>query len=511
MDELTSAFMKALPELPQDIAFTYKSEIRTILTLKDGSIFPGAQPVSLEPRRGLPDIVINEYLLCEKTDGTRFLLYIPVDFTEPNMALDLTAHTTESEGLALPRTYFLIDREYNFHKTEGLIRLKPLLRALKLPESLISDAYTIPERKKELLTFFNSFTAMFDGEIVGDFSKGTVQDHAPTDKPDQLCYYLFDALFINGTSILNNNLRERLVVANALPEYFTHHEANKFLFKTKTFYEKKDIAELFKLLNLSGRHSRPLLPHHSDGIIFTAVNEAYQSGTCQFIQKWKPLHQNTVDLLLQPVKKKMYVLSPDDYAVLERGATLKRNNEAADNSITESIQQVIRKILRGKPSDRFIGRLFSAVSGLLDSTPVDVISLEEKKYENLDKRSTEIQRENKPGLIIEFFWEQDKEILIYTDVTDYLKESYPELQQLFGSIEVERTRKGAWVGQKYRLDKLLPNDKYVYESVCRAYNDHVNETDLIAILLGTKPLPQGGIVGKISPYLLARVHCPGYD
>ncbi len=172
---------------------------------------------------------------------------------------------------------------------------------------------------------------------------------------------------------------------------------------------------------------------------------------------------------------------------------------------------MIRKILRGKPSDRFIGRLFSAVSGLLDSTPVDVISLEEKKYENLDKRSTEIQRENKPGLIIEFFWEQDKEILIYTDVTDYLKESYPELQQLFGSIEVERTRKGAWVGQKYRLDKLLPNDKYVYESVCRAYNDHVNETDLIAILLGTKPLPQGGIVGKISPYLLARVHCPGYD
>ncbi|ESU45792.1 MRNA capping enzyme alpha subunit (mRNA guanylyltransferase) [Giardia duodenalis] len=119
MDELTSAFMKALPELPQDIAFTYKSEIRTILTLKDGSIFPGAQPVSLEPRRGLPDIVINEYLLCEKTDGTRFLLYIPIDFTEPNMALDLTAHTTESEGLALPRTYFLIDREYNFHKTEG--------------------------------------------------------------------------------------------------------------------------------------------------------------------------------------------------------------------------------------------------------------------------------------------------------------------------------------------------------------------------------------------------------
>lgn len=511
MDELTSAFMGGLPELSQDIAFTYKSEIRTVLALKDGSIFPGAQPVSLEPRRGLPDIVINSYLLCEKTDGTRFLLYIPVDFNEPDMTLDLTTYTTESDGLVLPRSYFLIDREYNFHKAEGMIKIRPLLKTLNLPESFASDAYTIPEQKKKLLTFFNSFTAMFDGELVGDFSNGTVQDHAPTDKPNQLCYYLFDALFINGTSILSNNLRERLAVANALPEYFVHRKTNQLLFKTKTFYEKENVVDLFKLLNLSGRHSRPLLPHHSDGIIFTAVNEAYQPGTCQFIQKWKPLYQNTVDLLLQPVKKKMYVLSPEDYGILEKGATSKRNGETLDSSIMEAIQQVIGKLLKGKPSDVFIGRLFTAVSGLLDSTPIDVISLEEKKYENLDKRNTEVQRENKPGLIIEFFWEQDKEILTYTDVTDYLKESYPELQQLFGSIEVKRARKGTWVGQKYRLDKLLPNDKYVYESVCRAYNDHVSEADLIAILLGTKPLPQGGIIGKVSPYLLTRIHCPGYD
>lgn len=511
MDDLTSIFISSLPELPHDIAFTYKSEIRTILALKDGSIFPGAQPVSLEPRRGLPDIVLNDYLLCEKTDGTRFILYIPVDFNEPNLTLNLAAYTTESDGLVLPRSYFLIDREYNFHKAEGLIRVKPLLKILNLSESLISDANTVPERKKELLTIFNSFTAMFDGELVGDFSSGTVQDHAPTDKPNQLCYYLFDALFINGVSVLNKNLRQRLDVANALPEYFLHRNTNQLLFKTKTFYEKKDVAELFKLLNLSGRHSKPFLPHHSDGIIFTAIDEPYQSGTCQFIQKWKPLHQNTVDLLLQPVKKKLYVLSPEEYAILEKCAILKRNNEAVDCSIMDSAQAVIKKILKGKPLDRFIGKLYTAISGLLDSTPIDTISLEAKKYDNLEKRSNEILKENKPGLIIEFFWEQDKEILTYTDVTDYLKESFQELQQLFGSIEVERTRKGAWVGQKYRLDKLLPNDKYVYESVCRAYNDHVSEADLIAILLGTKPLPQGGIIGRVSPYLLTRVHCPGYD
>ena len=45
----------------------------------------------------------------------------------------------------------------------------------------------------------------------------------------------------------------------------------------------------------------PSLPHENDGLIFTREDEPYKIGTCEFILKWKPLHLNSVDFLLEVI------------------------------------------------------------------------------------------------------------------------------------------------------------------------------------------------------------------
>ena len=97
---------------------------------------------------------------------------------------------------------------------------------------------------------------------------------------------------------------------------------------------------------------------------------------------------------------------------------------------------------------RYSGRLFTAAAGILECDPIDVLSLEQKKYENIDLRTRRMQAENRPGLVMEFYWDQDKKISVYTGATDILKTSFAELRPLLGSVEVEPAE-GAWVGRGY--------------------------------------------------------------
>ena len=43
----------------------------------------------------------------------------------------------------------------------------------------------------------------------------------------------------------------------------------------------------------------PSLRHGNDGLIFTSRRAPYKTGTCEDILKWKPLNENTVDVLVR--------------------------------------------------------------------------------------------------------------------------------------------------------------------------------------------------------------------
>ena len=78
MDALTQAFIQAGELLPDENAAQLQLVISTMLGQHD-TRFPGSQPVSLEPRRDLAALLNEDFCVCEKTDGTRFLFYMSLE------------------------------------------------------------------------------------------------------------------------------------------------------------------------------------------------------------------------------------------------------------------------------------------------------------------------------------------------------------------------------------------------------------------------------------------------
>ena len=198
--------------------------------------FPGGHPISFTKSH----LALKEpYLVCEKTDGVRYLLMMPAI---PGL-----------NGIVNAEAY-LIDRKYNFWKI-----------TVHVPgEVLVGDN-------------------LYDTELIFDY--GT--------EPRLL---IFDTIFCRGTCFLYNNYYERLRAAwKALvyPLRLTRSRSeNSMEIYLKDFFEPKDIDYLYNQII-------PSLPHESDGLIFTKVEAPYSSGTNSNIIKWKPPHLNTIDFYIK--------------------------------------------------------------------------------------------------------------------------------------------------------------------------------------------------------------------
>jgi mRNA guanylyltransferase len=61
----------------------------------------------------------------------------------------------------------------------------------------------------------------------------------------------------------------------------------------------------------------PNLPHGNDGLVFTAKNAFYTSGTDEMILKWKPANENSIDFKLQLGEFPMFLLHADEGQMVE--------------------------------------------------------------------------------------------------------------------------------------------------------------------------------------------------
>lgn len=217
--------------------------------LKCGNHFPGAQPVSFSEQH-LTTLIEQDYFVCEKSDGTRLLLFC----------------TETDDGREVS---FLIDRKNSFYA----------IPRLHFP---LPNDKTCREFHKDTI---------IDGELVLDIIDGQ----------KKLVYLTFDLLMYQGRDIRSRDLAGRL---GKLKDMFLQ-PMNKFLKANPDQKRRFPFEVEFKYMQLSYgiemmyREVIPKLHHGNDGLIFTSQKAPYTSGTDESLFKWKPAEENSVDFMLR--------------------------------------------------------------------------------------------------------------------------------------------------------------------------------------------------------------------
>lgn len=232
---------------------TIQNQLRNMvakLLERQNNTFPGAQPVSF-CRAHIHELKKEDYYVCEKSDGQRYLLF----------------NTTDPNG---DEATFLIDRRNDYW----------LVRGLHFP--LTPDKDPIPWHKDTLI----------DGELVIDKNP----DGSKTAK-----FLMFDCLVMDGKILINRTLDKRLA-------YLSQNFYNPYKVLLKKFPQEVPfmpfLAQMKKMefayaTEMLFRQILPSLPHGNDGLIFTCVNSPYTHGTDNKILKWKPENENSIDFKMQ--------------------------------------------------------------------------------------------------------------------------------------------------------------------------------------------------------------------
>ncbi|SPQ22756.1 cf0ee7c7-3df3-48d7-b570-861ea20e3467 [Thermothielavioides terrestris] len=233
-----------------NLLWELRAEVARLLGRSSHS-FPGAQPVSFT-RRHLDELRREDYYVCEKSDGIRYLLYL----------------TSDENGAEV---HYLIDRKNDYWWLHQ--------RNLHFPMAHDRAA-------------FHTDT-LIDGELVMDsLSDGTKEPK----------FLVFDLLALDGKAdLLSKPLDKRL-------GYFKEHVMKPYKSLFTAFPEELQY-QAFKVemkemqysygIEMMFRSVLPNLKHQNDGLIFTCRTSPYQFGTDPHILKWKAPHENTVDFRLR--------------------------------------------------------------------------------------------------------------------------------------------------------------------------------------------------------------------
>ncbi|KAH6624269.1 mRNA capping enzyme, catalytic domain-containing protein [Chaetomium sp. MPI-SDFR-AT-0129] len=246
LEKIDAPGIKAQGDLLREL----RSEVADLLK-RNSQGFPGAQPVSFS-RKHMDELRREDYYVCEKSDGIRYLLYL----------------TSDEVG---KECHYLIDRKNDYWWLHQ--------RNLHFPLATDQGA-------------FHTGT-LIDGELVMDTS--------PDGKRGPV-FLVFDLLALDGKAdLLSKPLDKRL-------GYFREHvmKPYKSLFdafpdelKYQAFrVEMKDMQFSYGI-EMMFREVLPKLRHQNDGLIFTCRTSPYQFGTDPHILKWKAPHENTVDFRLR--------------------------------------------------------------------------------------------------------------------------------------------------------------------------------------------------------------------
>ncbi|KAI0128697.1 mRNA capping enzyme, catalytic domain-containing protein [Xylariales sp. AK1849] len=227
-----------------DLLHNLQREVATLLG-RDQASFPGAQPVSFTRSHLVSELPRQDYYVCEKSDGVRYLLYL----------------TDDGNG---GEAHYLIDRKNDYWWVKGV---------------------HFPTLQGE--TMFHKDT-LLDGELV--------MDTLPDGRQEPV-YLVFDCLVMAGQKLVTRPLQKRLgyFQLNVMAPYkklFEKYPAERAF--QPLILSFKDMQSAYHVDMIFG-HVIPNLKHGNDGLIFTCTKTPYKHGTDVHILKWKPADENSVD------------------------------------------------------------------------------------------------------------------------------------------------------------------------------------------------------------------------
>ncbi|PHH91382.1 hypothetical protein CDD83_690 [Cordyceps sp. RAO-2017] len=278
------------------LLYSMRKEVADLLGRHQTS-FPGAQPVSFA-RQHVDELTKQDYYVCEKSDGIRYLLY----------------STADENG---EEAHYLIDRKNDYWFITN--------RNLHFP--LVND-----------LSAFHTAT-LVDGELVWD--------SLPNDKKEPR-FLVFDCLVMDGNKLMDRTLDKRLAYfkerfytpyKKLFKEFPNELQFQPFFVEMKPFQLAYGIEMMFKQV-------LPSLKHGNDGLIFTCRNTPYKHGTDPHILKWKPPEENTIDFRL---KLTFPTVEPDEWE--------RREGIAEPFVDYDSVPKAELMIFKGDSGDRY--ELFS--------------------------------------------------------------------------------------------------------------------------------------------------------
>ncbi|KAI0180023.1 mRNA capping enzyme, alpha subunit [Hypoxylon sp. FL1284] len=244
---------------PAHVVTSLRQDVANLLH-RTSAAFPGAQPVSFT-RKHLDELLREDYYVCEKSDGIRYLMFL----------------TSDEEGT---ETSYLIDRRNDYWYIQS--------------ESL---HFPLPTNTQA----FHTGTVL-DGELVMDKYEDGRQEPR---------YLVFDCLALDGQSLMQRELSKRLgyfqeqifkPYKKLLDDYPQEKQYQPFFIELKSMQMAYGIRMLFEEVIKR-------LKHANDGLIFTALHSEYKPGTDPHILKWKEADENTVDFMW---KLRFPMVEPDE-------------------------------------------------------------------------------------------------------------------------------------------------------------------------------------------------------
>ncbi|GBG30716.1 mRNA-capping enzyme subunit alpha [Hondaea fermentalgiana] len=257
-----------------------KHELKSVCQRLSGSPhmhrFPGSQPISLL-REHMGELSDKPWLVCEKSDGVRYLLLIH--------RINFVVHDRPScwdnvlkGGVG---SCYLVNRKFEFIAIPTLDNFlgERLLRSLDgtlLDGELVYDEVPLPH---------------MDGE----------DEEATAPRPLRLqsTFLIFDALSVRNTFIGDLDLFDRLravqgeIIFRVRNEHPMPPPVVPCVLTLKQMFATADVD--FVLNEVIKGPQGGNLPHENDGLIFTRIDKPYKCGKTSDILKWKPRHLNSVD------------------------------------------------------------------------------------------------------------------------------------------------------------------------------------------------------------------------